>query len=221
LNVSYSQEGEDLVLARIFGDASVGVYVDVGAHHPLRFSNTHKFYLQGWRGVNIEPNPQMSAIFQAVRPEDVNLTCGVSDEYGSLTYYMFNEAALNSFDQALAHSREGELYQIIETRALHVLPLSDILEQCLAEGTPIHFLSVDVEGLDLKVLRSNDWARFRPKCVVAECLASDVQTVLASPLHNFCRNRATTSSRRRSTPSSISNTVSAAADSLKLGFNRA
>lgn len=187
MNLSYSQEGEDLVLARIFGAHTVGVYVDVGAHHPLRFSNTHRFYLQGWRGVNIEPNPDLYQAFQNARPGDINLTCGVSDSYGSLTYYMFDEPALNSFDADLSASRQGGAYKIVETRVLDVVPLSAILDQCLQPGMPIHFLSVDVEGLDLQVLQSNDWERHRPFCVVAECLRSDVQTVLASQVHGFMR----------------------------------
>lgn len=187
VNLSYSQEGEDLVLARIFGAHALGVYVDVGAHHPLRFSNTHRFYLQGWRGVNIEPNPDLYEAFRHARPGDINLTCGVSDSYGTLTYYMFDEPALNSFDPELSESRQGGAYKIVETRLLDVVPLSAILNQCLQPGTPIHFLSVDVEGLDLQVLQSNDWERHRPLCVVAECLQSDVQTVLASQVHGFMR----------------------------------
>lgn len=187
MNVSYSQEGEDLVLARLFHDQTLGVYIDVGAHHPLRFSNTHRFYLQGWRGVNIEPNPDLLAAFESIRPGDVNLACGVSDAYGKLTYYMFNDPALNSFDPELTRSREGGAYHVVQTRELDVVPLRDLLRECLVPGTPVHFMSVDVEGLDLKVLESNDWEQFRPLCVVVECLRSDIAAVLGSPLHGFMR----------------------------------
>ena len=45
LNISFSQEGEDLVLQRLIGIKSNGFYVDIGAHHPYRFSNTYKFYI--------------------------------------------------------------------------------------------------------------------------------------------------------------------------------
>ena len=55
LNCSYSQEGEDMVLARYLEGQKNGFYVDVGAHHPFRFSNTYHFYLKGWHGVNIDP----------------------------------------------------------------------------------------------------------------------------------------------------------------------
>jgi FkbM family methyltransferase len=187
LNVAYSQEGEDLVLARLFGEGSIGVYVDVGAHHPLRFSNTHRLYLQGWRGVNVEPNPDQLALFERLRPGDVNVACGVSDAAGTLTYVMFNEPALNTFDAELAKTREGGAYRIVGTREIDVVPLADLLAQCLEPGTAIDLLTVDVEGLDLNVLRSNDWSRWRPRCVIAEALRSDVEAVLGSPLHAFLR----------------------------------
>ena len=51
---SFSQEGEDLLIDRMFDGQSVGFYVDVGAHHPTRFSNTYLLYLRGWRGINID-----------------------------------------------------------------------------------------------------------------------------------------------------------------------
>ena len=58
----YSQEGEDMILRRIFEEKN-GFYVDVGAHHPRRFSNTYYFYKQGWTGISIEPNPQAAKAF--------------------------------------------------------------------------------------------------------------------------------------------------------------
>ena len=64
---SYSQEGEDMVLSRIFSDKNKGFYVDVGAHHPIRFSNTYKFYKLGWHGINIEPNPDSFNLFTMYR----------------------------------------------------------------------------------------------------------------------------------------------------------
>jgi len=48
---SYSQKGEDIILRRILGEKEVGFYIDIGAHHPKRFSNTYLFYKKGWRGI--------------------------------------------------------------------------------------------------------------------------------------------------------------------------
>src|SRR5215470_18597307 len=103
---SYAQEGEDLILERIFEGKTAGFYVDVGAHHPKRFSNTYRFYRRGWCGINIEPNPDTLALFNRSRKRDINLAVGVAAQEGELVYFMFNEPALNSFDRALSERRQ-------------------------------------------------------------------------------------------------------------------
>ncbi len=69
----YSQEGEDLLLSRIFDHLPKGFYVDCGAHHPFLFSNTKLLYDKGWRVINIEPNPEGSDRFTTYRPNDHTL----------------------------------------------------------------------------------------------------------------------------------------------------
>jgi FkbM family methyltransferase len=173
--VSYSQEGEDLILARIFGLQKSGFYVDVGAHHPQRFSNTYLFYRKGWRGINIDAMPGSMVPFRKIRPRDVNLEIPVMRTRGRLTYYKFNEPALNGFSKELSESRDGRGgYKIVGKTEIEGAPLREILEKHLAAGTEIDFLSIDVEGLDIEVLQSNDWSRFRPKVVLVEILVSSL-----------------------------------------------
>lgn len=74
---SYAQEGEDLLLRRIFEHKHNGFYVDIGAHHPFRFSNTYLLYKRGWRGINVDAMPGSIKLFAKFRPRDVNLECGV------------------------------------------------------------------------------------------------------------------------------------------------
>lgn len=183
---SYSQEGEDLVLRRIFEGKTSGFYVDVGAHHPRRFSNTNLFYKKGWRGINIEPNPDSIAEFSAARCNDINIQCGVSDSEQQLTYYKFNEPALNTFDKTVATDRTTNAnYKVIETIQVPIRTLESILDQHLQDGQHIDFLSVDVEGLDLPVLKSNNWHRYRPTIVLAESLDSDLQNMAENEIARF------------------------------------
>ncbi len=184
---SYSQEGEDLVLSRFFEGKKKGFYVEVGAHHPFRFSNTNLFYKKGWSGICIDPLPGTAGAFRKWRPRDVAVEVGVSDKPGSMTYYMFNEPALNTFDHALAQERNGlRSYWIIEAREVPVVPLAQVIQKHMPEGAgAIDFLSVDVEGFDLAVLRSNDWVAFRPRVVVVECLKSDLQSLIDDPVNRF------------------------------------
>jgi FkbM family methyltransferase len=166
----FGQEGEDLILAELFLGKRDGFYIDVGAHHPKRFSNTYHFYrFRGWRGINIEAMPGSMKAFRRARPNDINVEAAVSDSSEELTYFVFNEPALNTFDPALAAERDGKKgYYIAERMPIRTRRLEEILEKHLPAGTKIDFLTVDVEGFDLKVLHSNDWKRFRPTVVLVE-----------------------------------------------------
>jgi FkbM family methyltransferase len=183
---SYSQEGEDMILRRVFEGQDSGFYVDVGAHHPRRFSNTYYFYKQGWTGINIEPNPHAAKAFKSYRPRDINLCLGVSDIESVLKYYYFDEPALNTFDSSVVKSRLADTpYKVIGHEDITVDRLDNILKKYLPTGQSIDFLSVDVEGLDLAVLRSNDWHLFRPKCVLAEALNMTLEEAMKSDLVFF------------------------------------
>lgn len=182
---SYAQEGEDMVLRRLFEGARNGFYVDVGAHHPRRFSNTFYFYRHGWRGINIEPNPDVSRSFARQRERDINLTVAIGEKAELLTYFRFNDPALNTFDSNLARSRESREYYVVDQLSVPVRRLEDVLQEHLPARSSITFLSVDVEGLDLEVLRSNDWSRFRPGCVLVEALSESLTGIQSAPVHRF------------------------------------
>lgn len=169
-NDSYSQEGEDRILYRIFEKKTCGFYVDIGAHHPKRFSNTYLFYKKGWKGINVDAMPGAMKAFKKTRPRDINLEVGVSEKSGRMDYYMFNEPALNGFSCELSKERDKKNgYKIERIENIKTLPLSEILTH-YANEKPLDFLSVDVEGHELEVLKSNSWDRFRPTYVLAECL---------------------------------------------------
>jgi FkbM family methyltransferase len=173
--LSYAQEGEDVLLDRLLAKQTDGFYVDVGAHHPKRFSNTHYFYMRGWSGINIEPNPVVVGSFRQMRRRDINLQLGISGKAGELLYYEFNDPALNTFDKRLMQERERNTsYRCTGAQTIRVATLASVLESNLPSDKTIDFLTVDVEGLDIDVLRSNDWDRFRPRCVVSEALNADM-----------------------------------------------
>lgn len=185
-SLSFSQDGEDGILERLFERQATGFYVDVGAHHPQRFSNTYRLYLRGWSGINIDPLPGSKARFDALRNRDINLEIGISDVPGLLTYFSFQEPALNTFSPEIASSISSRL---LAKEKIHVSRLSDVLSRHLPDGQQIDFLSIDVEGLDLQVLKSNDWDCFRPKYVLAEALGMrDVHEVTETQLHGFMRS---------------------------------
>ncbi len=186
--LSYSQEGEDLILKRIFEGQKTGFYVDVGAHHPKRFSNTYLFYKMGWRGINIDAMPGSMDEFNEFRPEDINLEIGVSDKKEKLKYYMFNEPALNTFSKYEADLRNGRNnYKVINEVMIDTVPLSEILIKHLKGNEQIDFLNIDVEGLDLEILRSIDWSIHQPKTILVEDLNNQIEKIFESEIFNFLK----------------------------------
>jgi FkbM family methyltransferase len=187
---SYSQEGEDILLNRIFDGKKSGFYVDVGAHHPHRFSNTFFFYRRGWRGINIEPNPDAMFAFQLDRKKDINLQIGISDHSGSITYFMFDEPAFNTFDDTLVKERLATIpCKVVSECKIPVVRLDQVLEKYLPPGVEIDFLSIDVEGLDLSVLKSNDWKKYRPSCVLVESLNTSLEDTFNGEIFPFMKLR--------------------------------
>ena len=184
---TWSQEGEDVILSSSFGKKNDGFYVDVGAHHPFRFSNTYKFYRKGWKGINLDAMPGSMELFNKYRNRDINLEIPVSLESKVLNYHVFNEPALNGFDASLAKQRNEaqNQYRIIKKIPLQTQRLSDILDEYLPPGQEIDFLSVDVEGLDFEVIKSNNWDKYRPKLVLIEILFSTLSELANNELVCF------------------------------------
>ncbi|MGB3614862.1 MAG: FkbM family methyltransferase [Elainellaceae cyanobacterium] len=181
----FSQEGEDMILSRLFSSQKEGFYIDIGAHHPQKFSNTYGFYLKGWRGINIDAMPGSMEPFERVRAEDINLEAAIARDSGMLTFYSYNNPVLNTFSKSVHEQRLGNkefshLYPVREALQIETHPLVAILEQHLPEDQVIDFMSIDVEGLDYEILSSNDWSRYRPKVVIAE----DIDSVSLSSAQN-------------------------------------
>lgn len=167
---SYSQEGEDRVLERLFEGRSNGFYIDIGAHHPFRFSNTYLFYKKGWRGINIDPMPGMKEDFEKHRPSDINLEIGISKNNEILDYYNFKETALNTFSESLANSYIKEEWELKNIIKIKTYPLSEIFDKYLTPNCKIDFMTIDIEGLELEVLLENDWIKYRPDILLVEIL---------------------------------------------------
>ncbi len=164
---SFSQCKEDIILDELTGHKRRGFYIDVGAYDPYRFSNTMRFYLRGWRGINIEPDTERWSRFSQMRKRDINLNIGIAKKKGSLTYYRIDPPTLSTFEhrQAQAYIKQG--FSILETVNVDVLPLRDVLQK-YAKGTKVDFMSIDVEGLEMQVLESNDWNKYKPLYICVE-----------------------------------------------------
>ena len=184
----YAQEGEDILLNRYFDFKTSGYYVDVGAHHPQRFSNTYFFYKMGWRGINIDAMPGSMEPFYALRDRDINLEMGVGEVASSMDFYIFEEPALNTFNADRADYLINKGCKMIEKRKVPVETLENILDKH-APGQKIDFLTIDVEAMEIHILRSMNWNRYRPGFVLLEDHTFDIETLSTNETYQFMYNQ--------------------------------
>jgi len=163
---SFSQGGEDVMLAGLFSK-SKGFFVDIGAFHPVKFSNTFLLYRKGWNGINIDAAPGSMDEFKKLRPRDINIESAISDKDEELTYYYLGKGnSMNTFSKDFIdeHNFAGKVQKTINIKTQR---LENILDK-LAPATDIDFMSIDVEGLEINVLNSNNWDKYRPKAILLE-----------------------------------------------------
>ena len=162
--VSWSQEGEDVLLAQEL--PATGRYVDVGAHDPYRYSNTKLLYDKGWRGLNIDMTHGFLERFAKHRPEDVNVRALVGPT-GSRTLYRFEDEALNTLSQERAEMLQDDGWLLRSKEIVDIRPLNEILAD-YEMPRRIDLLAVDAEGSDLEVLKSLDWNTWHVERVLVE-----------------------------------------------------
>ena len=149
----------------LFETGFKGVYVDVGAFHPMSLSNTYAFYRQGWRGLCIDANPEIAGLFARFRPRDQFIHSAVGQQSGSIEMAMFQDAAFNCTVDQLDKVPE-RLRGCARLVTVPIKNLASILTENQVQA--VDLLSVDCEGNDLNILQSNDWTRWKPKVVCVE-----------------------------------------------------
>lgn len=163
---SFSQKGEDLILDKYFKHKKEGFYVDIGAFHPKRLSNTKFFYDKGWRGINIEPNSSRIELFIKDRPWDINLNIGIGAKTTEALFYQFESAALSTFSKEETYLLLQVGYKIRKKIKIQMYRLEEIMNKYVKSS--IDFMNVDTEGLEMEVLKSNNWNKYRPELLCIE-----------------------------------------------------
>ncbi|HTW97711.1 MAG TPA: FkbM family methyltransferase [Acidimicrobiales bacterium] len=163
--ISYAQNGEDVVLWRLFKNQLFGRYIDIGAADPVEDSVTKHFYDLGWRGVNVEPDPLFSAALAEARPEDVNLAVAVSDRAGTAVLHAGDKPhhGLATLEPEIAERVLGDNRAEIE---VPTITLEALVDEYVSG--PVDFLKIDVEGHEKEVIAGAAWETWRPRAVVVE-----------------------------------------------------
>lgn len=167
---TYAQHGDDLMALNLFtliGGEYAKRYLDLGAHHPFIISNTQLLYERGWRGVNVEANPELIAAFNKLRPEDTNVQVGVGPETREAEFFKYSSTSgRNTFSREEVASLDGVM-SVRETETLKILAVNQIVDSFCGGVWPA-FLSCDIEGLDHAVLESADFSKSAPMVICVE-----------------------------------------------------
>jgi FkbM family methyltransferase len=190
LKRSYSQEGEDTVLDSLLNGKEKGFYVDVGAHHPFRFSNTYLFYKKGWKGINVDATPGSMDLFKKYRSKDINIESAVLNSTNTSNYYVFREPAINGFSEKLTKWRlKNTNYKLKKTIKIKPVKLFSILDKYVPKGKLIDFMNIDVEGFELDVLLSNNWDKYSPIYILVELLRVKPEELANDKIYKFLNTK--------------------------------
>lgn len=168
-NRSYAQCGEDILISNAL--YAIGVknptYIDIGANHPWKLSNTAYFYRVGFRGINIEPNPNLIAAFNVERHADINLNIGISKESGNLNFYIMNDDTLSTFSKTDAENFVSHGFAITDIKKIETLSIRDVIDK-YSNGVFPDLLNIDVEGFEKEILEGIDFKLNYPKIICVE-----------------------------------------------------
>lgn len=163
--VSYAQNFEDVMLWRALGHIKKGFYIDVGAQNPIVDSVSKAFYEHGWRGIHVEPTPAYVDALRKDRPDETVISAAVSDRVGNMTFYEIPGTGISTGEASIAQQHQTRGFQVHEINVPSIT-LADIFAS--AGGSEIHWLKIDVEGMETQVLNSWGDSTARPWIVVVE-----------------------------------------------------
>ncbi|MDR6195962.1 FkbM family methyltransferase [Siphonobacter sp. SORGH_AS_0500] len=184
--LSYSQMGEDRIIANMLPEVTTGFYVEVGSNEPVHFSNTFGFYCKGWRGITIDANKSLVEKHRNLRLKDIPLYAAVSNTETEVVFTEYNMHELNTIDQRTVTVLEkDQKVKVVAEHRLKTRTLTDLLQENLPTGQTIDFLSIDVEGHDWEVLQSLDLSIYRPRLIVIEMHSFDLEKCAENAIYAY------------------------------------
>lgn len=186
LGVTFATLAEDQVIVRFAKHlpADRKRYVDAGAYHPVKNSNTLLLHKRGWTGINIDANPEAIASFNKKRPGDINIHAYLAEQPKQLQYAEYDSVTTNRLIAPGASSKSYKGESPLRTQAVVTQSLGAILDQHLGPQDRIGYLNVDCEGMDLNVLAGSNIARWRPSIISIESNTDEEQQAAKKYLEN-------------------------------------
>lgn len=165
---TFAMDGEDIAVNLFNKKEGKGFYVDIGAHHPIQRNNTNLLFQKGWEGINIDVNEFSIDLFNFLRPNDLNILTAISDREGEIFfYYQKKFSQLNTTDKKIANEHfQGNFKE----RVVKCQTIQNILDNSKYINKKIDFLNIDVEGAEMKVLKTLNFKKHDPTLICIEIL---------------------------------------------------
>lgn len=170
--ISYSQNFEDVMLWRALKHIDKGFYIDIGAQDPVVDSVSMAFYEHGWRGVHVEPTLQYSEKLRIARPDETVFQLAIGHQVEALSFYEFKDTGLSTADIETARRHQEAGFNYIQTQ-VPVITLDALFEAVGAQD--IHWMKLDVEGMEKDVLESWKLSNVLPWLLVIESTRPSTQ----------------------------------------------
>lgn len=182
---SHTIDGTDIILAEILRDVNKGFYIDIGANHPIKHSNTYYLYKLGWKGIVIDGNDVFKDIFKEIRPNDQFITALISSTVKEINFKIFPDDTMSSAnpEQIAIYEKRFQKSEIISING-KTTTLSNIRKEQFID-TEVHLLSVDIEGEDLNCLIGSNFENWKPGVVVIEIKHLSLHNIKTSDIVNF------------------------------------
>jgi FkbM family methyltransferase len=179
LKKSYSNWGIDMMADFFFRNKKEGTYIDVGCHHPLINNNTYPLYKRGWKGINIDIDYGAIDSFNFLRSKDTNIKIAVSDTTGEAELFFYhNRAAKNTLSKEKGFDSK-------EIQKIKTSTLNKVIENSIYKDKKINFISIDVEGYELNVLKGFDFKKYKPDLVVLELIQEGMTEFFHQNIENI------------------------------------
>lgn len=155
-SLSFSADGEDVILRKFLSGLKNGFYLDLGAHDHKDGSNTFYFYLLGWSGVCIDPLPGVGKKFKKNRPRDIFIDKAVVPDDNSFKTVDFNYFVNFPDNSTTSNKRILDLKEKFNREPSSVLKVETITISTLIKdfikSKEINLLNIDIEGAEHEIL---------------------------------------------------------------------
>ena len=190
----FSQEGEDLVIDRILKFKNIKYkdlfFLDIGAGHPIKYSNTFYFYIRGSKGISIDAFNKNIKLHKVFRPKDISLNLLLGKKSEIKDYYVFNQSELNTISKKRLEELKKYNISPLFSEKVDQFDSSLFFKENIKDYiNNINFFTIDIEGAEVDVLNSINWEVFKPEIICVEMLSLNFDDIFEHEVYKILKSK--------------------------------